>query len=208
MELEGKIERVVIAEEELQQRIGELAAQIERDYRELLGERIWESPPIAIGLLRGAVIFLADLVRKIKIPLEYDFISISSYGDATYPGEIRLVKDLEISITDRDILVVDEIIDTGQTLSYLKGLLLERRPRSLRICCLIDKLPRRKVELPLDYVGFRFEEDRFLIGYGLDYAGLYRNLPYIASLKPEAIAGQGGEPHEERRGARAGTGQS
>ena len=191
-DLKGSLERIVFTEAEIRQRVEELGAEIDRDYRELLGERIWESPLVAVGLLRGAAIFLADLIRKIEIPLEYDFIWISSYRDATCPGEIHLLKDLELSIADRDILIVEDIVDTGRTLDYLVRLLEGRGPRSLRICCLIDKLPRREVALKLDYVGFRLEEDRFLVGYGLDYAGLYRNLPYIAVLRPEAIAKQVG----------------
>ncbi len=178
------LSRVVFTTEALQRRVRELAAEIEHDYRELLGEEVWERPVVAVGLLRGAVIFLADLVRAMEIPLEYDFISISSYGDQTAPGELKLIKDLEVPLEGRDVLIVEDITDTGRTLAYIRELLLQRGPRSLRICCLIDKVPRREVEVELDYVGFRLEEDEFLVGYGLDYAGLYRNLPYVAALKP------------------------
>lgn len=174
-----EIERVLIPEEEIRQKVGELGAAITRDYRAILGERAL----LVVGLLRGVVIFLADLVRAIDLPLQYDFITVSSYGQADSPGELVLLKDLVDPIEGQDLLIVEDIVDTGQTLNYIQGVLRARRPRSLRTCCLIDKTPRREVEVQLDYIGFRFEENEFLVGYGLDYAGLYRNLPYIASLK-------------------------
>jgi len=183
------LSRVIFTAEALQRRVRELAKEIEHDYKVLLGDRVWERPPVAVGLLRGAVVFPPDLVRAMEIPIEYDFISISSYGDRTFPGELKLIKDLEVSLEGRDVLIVEDIIDTGRTLDYIRKLLLQRRPRSLRICCLIDKVPRREVEVEIDYLGFRLEEDEFLVGYGLDYAGLYRNLPYVAALKPEALKG-------------------
>jgi len=183
VELDRRLKRVLFKEEELRRRVEELGAEITADYRRLLSKREGEQPPLAVGLLRGAAIFLADLVRAIDLPLEYDFITVSSYGNASSPGELRLLKDLVESVEGRDLLIVEDIVDTGRTLKYVQESLRRRGPRSLKSCCLVDKVARREVEVELDYVGFRLEEDEFLVGYGLDYAGLYRNLPYIAVLK-------------------------
>jgi hypoxanthine phosphoribosyltransferase len=182
-----EIQRVLFSAEEIRRRLFELAAQISQDYRTLLGEDLTKSPPIAIGLLRGAVVFLSDLVRALTIPVEMDFLQISSYGRATEPGALRLVKDLEGPIKGRHLLIVEDIVDTGQTLSFLKDELSARGPASIKLCALIDKTARRRKAVKLDYVGFRLEEDAFLVGYGLDYAEKYRNLPYVAALKPEAL---------------------
>lgn len=202
MGLNRKLKRVLFPEGEIRRRIGELGAEITADYRKVLGESAWEvgavrqSPlPLAVGLLRGAVIFLADLVRTIDLPLEYDFITVSSYGNAASPGDLRLLKDLVDLAEGRDLLIVEDIVDTGRTLKYVQESLRARGPHSLRTCCLIDKVARREVEVELDYIGFRLEEDEFLVGYGLDYAGLYRNLPYIAALKPEVF--QGSDAHQD-----------
>jgi len=202
MGLNRKLKRVLFKEGEIRRRIGELGAEIIKDYREMLGEAGWEevgatgrSPLLAVGLLRGAVIFLADLVRTIDLPLEYDFITVSSYGNAASPGELRLLKDLVDLAEGRDLLIVEDIVDTGRTLSYVQESLRAQGPKTLRTCCLIDKVARREVEVELDYIGFRLEEDEFLVGYGLDYAGLYRNLPYIAALKPEVF--QGSDAHQD-----------
>jgi len=182
-----EIARVLWRAEEIRRRVGELGAQISQDYIELLGEALTERPPIAVGLLRGAVVFLADLVRELTIPVEIDFLQISSYGKASEPGALRLIKDLEEPIEGRHLLIVEDIVDTGQTLHYLREELLKRAPASVKLCALIDKTARRKSPIALDYVGFRLDEDAFLVGYGLDYAEKYRNLPYIAALKPEAL---------------------
>ncbi len=183
MRVDEKLKRIVIGERELKRRIKELGAEITRDYSALALARGGERPLLAIGLLRGVVIFLADLVREIDLPLEFDFITVSSYGQADSPGELVLLKDLVDPVEDRDVLLVEDIVDTGRTLKFIQETILARKPRSLRTCCLIDKTPRREVEVQLDYIGFRLEENEFLVGYGLDYAGLYRNLPYIAALK-------------------------
>ena len=155
-------------------RIHELGAEISRDYagRDLL----------LVCVLKGAIFFLADLMRAIDLPLELDFMAISSYGAATdTSGVVRILKDLDASIAGRDVLIVEDIIDSGLTLSYLARTLEARRPASLEICALLTKPSRRQMEVPVRYVGFEIP-DRFVIGYGLDYAERYRNLPYVGVL--------------------------
>ena len=183
MEFKRKVKRILIEEGEIKRRVKELGTEITADYRGKLDESSWEQPLLIVGLLRGAAIFLADLVRAIELPLEYDFITVRSYGTSTSPGELRLLQDLEEQVEGRDLLLVEDIVDTGRTLKYIQESLRARGPRSLRTCCLLDKVARREVEVELDYIGFRLEKDEFVVGYGLDYAGLYRNLPYIAVLK-------------------------
>ena len=164
-------------------RIRELGAEISRDYvgRDLL----------LICVLKGAIFFLADLMRAIDLPLELDFMAISSYGAATdASGVVRILKDLDASIADRDVLIVEDIIDSGLTLSYLVRTLEARRPASLEICALLTKPSRRQMEVPVRYVGFEIP-DRFVIGYGLDYAERYRNLPYLGVLADEVGRGEG-----------------
>lgn len=185
--MHNDIERILFTESQIAQRVRELGQQISRDYEQLLGDRIFKEPPIAVGLLRGAVVFLADLARAMRIPIELAFMALSSYGMSASPGEVRTVKDLEIPIWGRHILVVEDIVDTGQTLAHLHDLLSARRPASVRICAMLDKTPRRVRAVKLDYVGFTLTEDAFVVGYGLDYAERYRNLPYIATLKQSAI---------------------
>jgi hypoxanthine phosphoribosyltransferase len=185
--MRNDIERVLFTESQIAQRVRELGQQISQEYTKLLGEKLSHEPPIAVGLLRGAVIFLADLARAMPIPLELAFMAISSYGMSASPGEVRTVKDLEIPVAGRHILVVEDIVDTGQTLAHLQDLLRARHPASVRICALLDKTPRRTRSVPIDYVGFTLTEDAFVVGYGLDYAERYRNLPYIAALKKSAI---------------------
>jgi hypoxanthine phosphoribosyltransferase len=154
---------------------------ITHDYR---GER-----PLLIGVLRGAVIVLGDLMRNIDLPCEIDFMDISSYGTGTSSsGVVRILKDLEEDITGRHVLIVEDIVDTGLTLSYLRRTLLQRRPDSLEICALLTKPSRRQVDLIVKYLGFEVP-DEFVIGYGIDYAGAYRNLPDICVLKEEAFGG-------------------
>lgn len=182
-----EIQKVLWSEEEIRARVKELSMQIASHYKQLLGDEILRRPPVAVGLLRGAVIFMADLIRAMLIPVECDFIQLFSYGKADRPGAVRLLKDLETPVQGRHLLIIEDIVDTGQTLGYLKELLSARGPASVRLCTLIDKTARRRRDIELDYVGFRLEEDAFLVGYGLDYAEKYRNLPFIAALKPEAL---------------------
>ncbi len=185
--MHNDIERILFTESQIAQRVRELGEQISRDYEQLLGDRIFHEPPVAVGLLRGAVIFLADLARSMRIPIELAFMALSSYGMSASPGEVRTVKDLEIPVTGRHILIVEDIVDTGQTLAHLQELLHARHPAGVKICALLDKTPRRTRPVKLDYVGFTLTEDAFVVGYGLDYAERYRNLPYIAALKQSAL---------------------
>jgi len=178
-ELERAVTDVLIDEPSLQARIGELGAEISSDYqgRDLL----------LIGVLKGAVFFMSDLRRHLTIPCEIDFMAISSYGDSTdSSGIVRILKDLDINIEGRDVLVVEDIIDSGLTLSYLMRNLEAREPASLEICALLTKPDRREIEVPVRYVGFEIP-NRFVIGYGLDFAERYRNLPYVGVLDPGLI---------------------
>jgi hypoxanthine phosphoribosyltransferase len=170
---------VLISEERIQNRIKELGAQIALDYA---GRN-----PLLIGVLKGACFFLSDLLRAIDIPLGIEFIAISSYGSSTRTsGEVRILKDLDVPIEGRDIIVVEDIVDTGLTLSYLLANLKSRGAASVRLVALLDKFERREREVPIDYLGFEIP-DHFVVGYGLDFAERYRNLPFIAVLKnPEA----------------------
>ncbi len=161
--------------EQIQTRIGELGAQITKDYA---GRN-----PLLVGVLKGACIFVSDLMRAIDLPIGLEFIAISSYGASTRTsGEVRLVKDLDVGVEGRDILVVEDIIDTGLTLSYLLATLHQRGAASVRLAALLDKYERREREVQIDYLGFQIP-DAFVVGYGLDFAERYRNLPFIAVLK-------------------------
>ncbi|HEX5709316.1 MAG TPA: hypoxanthine phosphoribosyltransferase [Pyrinomonadaceae bacterium] len=161
--------------EEIQARIAALGAEIARDYA---GRN-----PLLIGVLKGACIFLSDLMRAIDIPLGVEFMAISSYGNRTRTsGEVRIVKDLDVAIEGRDILVVEDIVDTGLTLSYMLANLRSRGARTVKLAALLDKFERREREVPIDYLGFQIP-DAFVVGYGLDFAERYRNLPFIAVLK-------------------------
>ena len=145
-------------------------------------ERLVAQLPDLSQVLRGSVVFLADLIRAMDIPVECDFIAVASYGTSSRSsGIVKLTADLSASIEDRDVLIVEDIVDTGRTLAYLRRNLETRRPRSLRVCALLDKVARREVPVDLDFVGFTIP-DEFVVGYGLDYAGLYRNLPYLGIL--------------------------
>ncbi len=169
--------RVVLTEEQIRVRVRELGAEISRDYA---GTSL-----VVIGILTGAALFVADLVRSITIPVEIDFIAAASYGKQTESsGEVRILKDLGRSVHGRDLLIVEDIVDTGLTLRYLLQMLLARGPASVKSCALLDKPSRRRVEVRADYTGFTIP-DTFVVGYGLDHAGLYRNLPYIAELGPQ-----------------------
>ena len=162
----------MIPEDRLQARIAELAAEIERDYADT--EKL-----IAIGVLKGSVFFMVDLLKYVqKIPVTIDFFQTSSYGDSTEPGEVRIKKDVDVSIRGADVLLIEDIVDTGYTLRTILDLLRFRGAKSVKLCALLDKKARRQAEVPIDYCGFEIE-DHFVIGYGLDYAGLYRNLPYV-----------------------------
>ncbi len=170
---------ILIGEQELQARIAELGVEISRDYagRDLL----------LVGVLKGAVFFMADLMRELTVPCEIDFMAISSYGAGTdSSGVVRILKDLDINISGRDVVVVEDIIDSGLTLSYLMRSLKARKPATVEICALLTKPERREVEVPVAYVGFEIP-NKFVIGYGLDFDERYRNLPYVAVLHPDLI---------------------
>jgi hypoxanthine phosphoribosyltransferase len=177
MNIQKDIAEILIGTEELQAKVAELGRQISEDYR---GRN-----PLLICLLRGAVVFLSDLIRATDIPLEMDFMAISSYGDSTESsGVVRLVMDLKTSITGRNVLIVEDIIDTGYTLAYILDNLKTRRPADVKVCALLSKTSRREIQVEVDYLGFEIP-DKFVVGYGLDYAETYRNLPFIGVLKPE-----------------------
>ena len=171
------VERILITSEEIGARVRELGQQITNDYA---GQEI-----LMIGVLRGAVIFMADLARSIKRPMDIDFMAITSYGLSTNSsGVVRIIKDLDEVVEGRHILIIEDIIDSGLTLNYLVDNIKSRKPASVRICTLLSKPDRRKVNVTVDYNGFIIP-DHFVVGYGLDYAGKYRNLPFIGVLKPE-----------------------
>jgi hypoxanthine phosphoribosyltransferase len=173
------VKEVLITSQEIEEKVREIGARITEDYR---GEK-----PLLIGVLRGAVVVMSDLMRNIDLQCELDFMDISSYGSGTSSsGVVRILKDLEEDITDRHVLIVEDIIDTGLTISYLMRSLLARKPASLEICALLSKPSRRRAELDVRYLGFEVP-DEFVVGYGLDYAGAYRNLPDICILKPEVF---------------------
>src|SRR5579884_1883730 len=175
VESDGAIGEILVPGEDLVRRVRELAAEISRDYagRDL----------VLVGVLKGAVFFLSDLMRQLEIPVEVDFMAVASYGSATKSsGVVRILKDLDASIEGRDVLIVEDIVDSGLTLQYLLRNLAGRNPRSLEVCALLVKPERQKVDLPTRYVGFAIP-NRFAIGYGLDHRERYRNLPYVAALK-------------------------
>ena len=169
------IGEILVPAEDLERRVRELAKEVSRDYE---GKEL-----VLIGVLKGAVFFLSDLMRQLEIPVEVDFMAVASYGSATKTsGVVRILKDLDASIDGRDVLIVEDIVDSGLTLQYLLRNLGARNPRSLEVCALLTKPDRRKVDLPSRYVGFEIP-DRFVVGYGLDHAERYRNLPYVAVLE-------------------------
>jgi hypoxanthine phosphoribosyltransferase len=169
--------RVLFSEEQLRVRIAELGAQIAKDYRNL------EAPLILVGVLKGATIFLADLCRAIDLPVEIEFMGVSSYGDATQSsGLVRVTHDLKTPVEGRHVMFVEDIVDTGLSASFLLDYLRARRPATLRFCSLLEKPDRKRVAVPLDYVGFVIP-DLFVVGFGLDYNERYRNLPYIGVLE-------------------------
>jgi hypoxanthine phosphoribosyltransferase len=172
---DAPIGEVLVSAEDLERRVRELGVQISRDYEGRV--------PVLIGVLKGAVLFLADLMRELTVPCEIDFMAVSSYGSATdSSGVVRILKDLDNPIEGRDVLIVEDIIDSGLTLHYLLKNLKARGPVSLEVCALLTKPERRRVDLPIRYVGFEIP-NRFAIGYGLDHAQRYRNLRYVAALE-------------------------
>ena len=176
------IKEVLISEEQLAAKVAELGARISKDYE---GKKL-----IILGVLKGSVVFMTDLLRQITIPVEMDFMAVSSYGSGTKTsGVVKILKDLDRLIQGYHVLIVEDILDSGMTLSYLTELLRDRNPASIRIATLLDKPDRRKVDIKPDYVGFRIP-DEFVVGYGLDYAELYRNLPYVGVLAPHVYEGK------------------
>ena len=174
---DSAIGEVLVPHEDLQRRVAELGAEISREYagRDL----------VMVGVLKGALLFIADLMRQLTVPCEVDFMAVSSYGSSTdSSGVVRILKDLDAPIEGRDVLIVEDIIDSGLTLQYLLRNLRARNPGSLEVCALLTKPARRRVELPIRYVGFEIP-DRYVIGYGLDYAQRYRNLSYVAVLNEQ-----------------------
>jgi hypoxanthine phosphoribosyltransferase len=176
-DLREDIEKVLFTEAELKTKIKELGKQISIDYE--------NKEIILVGVLKGSVPFMADLLREISIPCSMDFMAVSSYGNSTKTsGVVRILKDLDFQIENKNVLIVEDIIDSGITLRYLVDYLKGRKPASINIACLLDKPDRRKVDIKIGYFGFKVP-DYFLVGYGLDYAELYRNLPYVGILKQE-----------------------
>jgi hypoxanthine phosphoribosyltransferase len=171
------IEKVLFSEEEIEKKVSEIASTINEDYK---GKKV-----LMLCILKGSVIFFADLVRKLDVETEFDFMVVSSYGNsATTTGQVMIVKDLSKSIEDTHVIIVEDILDTGTTLGYLKNILLQRNPASLKICTLLDKPSRRTNDLKADYSGFVIP-DEFVVGYGLDYAEKFRNLPFVGVLSPK-----------------------
>jgi hypoxanthine phosphoribosyltransferase len=174
---EHRVGEILVQRDELEHRIRELAAEISGDYR---GKNL-----LLVGVLKGAVFFLSDLMRHLDVNVEVDFMAVSSYGASTdSSGVVRILKDLDAPIQGRDVLIVEDIVDSGLTLSYLFRMLRARGPASLEVCALLTKPDRREIEMPIRYVGFEIP-NRFAIGYGLDFAERYRNLPYVAVLEGE-----------------------
>ena len=177
MGIHNDVEEILFTEEQLAQITARIAARINEDYK--------DKNLLLVSVLKGSLVFMADLMRQITIPCAIDFLSVSSYGsDTSSSGEVRILKDLDQSLEGKDLLVVEDILDSGNTLSFLLKNLSARNPASIRLCTLLDKPERRKADVQADYIGAQVE-DKFIIGYGLDYAELYRNLPYIGVLKPE-----------------------
>ena len=171
------VAEVLISEDQIQQKIAEIGARICTDFA---GEQI-----LVVAVLKGALLFLADLIRHIDLPLAIDFLAVSSYGAGTESsGVVRILKDLDETIEHQNVIIVEDIVDSGRTLDYLLRMLRQRNPATLHVCTLLDKRERREIDVPIDYVGFEVP-DAFVVGYGLDYAEHYRQLPFIGVLKPE-----------------------
>ena len=178
MSMHDDIEKVLVSEEELKAKVAELGAEISRDYA---GKNL-----VLVSILKGSVVFMADLMRAVSIPCSIDFMVVSSYGgsNTTSSGLVKIIKDLDGDLSGKDVLIVEDILDTGITLSNLVPMLKMRNPSSVKICTILDKPSRRKADIQPDYEGFRVP-DEFVVGYGLDYDEKYRNLPYVGVLKPE-----------------------
>jgi len=180
--MEKDIKEVLFSEQQLSEKVKALGEQITRDYA---GKN-----PLLVSVLKGSFIFMADLVRNIDLPCDIDFMTVSSYGEKSQTtGAVKIVMDLKRDIEGRDIIIVEDILDSGLTLHYLLGILEARNPASIKLCTLLDKPSRRRVNVDVEYSGFSIP-DEFVVGYGLDYAERYRNLPYIGILKPEVYAGE------------------
>lgn len=169
--------KILISTDDLSRRIQEMAAEIDRDYAT-------SDQVVCVGILKGSVFFMVDLLKQMKVRVAVDFFQTSSYGSSTEPGEVRIRKDMDLSVRDKDVLLIEDIVDTGYTLRTILDLLRFRRARSVRLCTLLDKESRRQVEVPIHYRGFAIE-DHFVVGYGLDLDEHYRNLPYIAYFPQE-----------------------
>lgn len=173
-----RIGKILIDEAEIKRRVKELGEEISKDYQDKV--------PILVSVLKGGIIFLSDLMRELSVLHEVDFMSVSSYNGGTESsGVVRILHDLSINIEGKDVIIVEDIVDSGMTLDYIRHILLARHPKSLRICTLLDKKVARKIAVPIDYVGFEIP-DEFVIGYGLDYGERYRNLPYVAVMEAGA----------------------
>ena len=178
--IQNDIEKIMITEEQIQKRINELGAQLTEEYKDKF--------PLAIGVLKGAMPFMTDLMKRFDSYVELDFMDVTSYGNATVSsGEVKILKDLNTSVEGRDVIIIEDIIDSGLTLSYLVDLFKYRKAKSIKIVTFLDKPSGRKVELNADVVGFKVP-DGFVVGYGLDYAEKYRNLPYVGILKREVYS--------------------
>ncbi|MDQ0300976.1 hypoxanthine phosphoribosyltransferase [Salibacterium salarium] len=179
--MHNEIEKVLFSENELQEKIKEIGQDLTKEYNECF--------PLVIGVLKGALPFMSDVTKRIDIHLEIDFMDVSSYGNSTVSsGEVKIIKDLDTTVEGRDVIILEDIIDSGVTLNYLISLIKHRGAKSLKIVTLLDKPAGRQVDLVPDTVGFTVP-DEFVVGYGLDYAEKYRNLPYIGILKPEVYKG-------------------
>ena len=175
----GDIKSVLLSEDQVQARVAELGVLVGDDYRDVVGDQ----DLLLVTVLKGAVMFVTDLARAIPLPTQLEFMAVSSYGSSTSSsGVVRILKDLDRDINDRDVLIVEDIVDSGLTLQYLMRNLGSRNPRTLEVCALLTKPERRKVDLPTRYVGFEIP-DRFVVGYGLDYDERHRNLPYVAEFE-------------------------
>ncbi len=182
MDLSQDIDEILITEQEIQRQVSQFGEELTRRFQGDEGDNL-----LMIGVLRGCIVFISDLMRQLDLPIELDFMACDSYGKTSETsGVVRVIKDLSEDIEGRNVLLVEDIVDTGLTLNYLMGYLQARDPRSITTCVLLDKPYRREVEVDVDYSGFEVP-DKFLVGYGLDYAQRYRNLPYIATVKEETI---------------------
>ena len=180
MSLHDDVQEILLDSQTVATRVAELGAQLSADYA--------GRDPVLVSVLKGALVFLADLMRAMDLSSSIDLMEVSSYAGTETTGQVRILKDLSRPIEGRDVIVVEDIIDTGLTLNYLLGYLADRQPASIKICCLLDKPARRLADIEIDYIGFTIP-DRFVIGYGLDYEERYRNLPYIGVLKPSVYGG-------------------